>query len=99
MILDHVDCGVANAHYEKYLASDRNDEKYRYTKLGKFTIDNDTMVAFLSSDPSNEDEQYAVQRAETYHREIRSDHSRFNVDIAAESLKVGNETESHWIAT
>ena len=43
MILDHLDSGAANANLEKYTASDGKDEKYRFTRLGKFTIDNHTM--------------------------------------------------------
>jgi hypothetical protein len=96
VILDHVDSKVAENKFQKF--SESKKEEDRYANLGIYTIDVKNMEAYLSSDPNNEDEKFTVERSSTYQRDTRSDPSRFNVGIAAESLKVGNKTEAFWIA-
>ena len=56
------------------------------------------MEASLTSDPENKNEKFRVERAETHHRNLRSDAAtKFALDIAAQSLKKGNPNGRMWL--
>ena len=50
------------------------------------------MKAYLTSDPENKAEHYDVERGNSQQRDTRSDPAiKFATNIAAESLKEGND--------
>ena len=71
---------------------DPNDPKNSHISLGFHTIDLHNEKVFQSTDPANEEEHFEFAEGTTQERE-RSDPSRFIDNIAAESLKHGNNGE------
>ena len=77
--------------YQKYINSD-GDEQFQFANAGMYTVNFKRMIAILTYDIENKNEEYIVERAETHHRSKRSDPAgKFSTNIAAESLKDGNK--------
>jgi hypothetical protein len=71
---------------------DPNDLKNSHVSLRFYTIDFVNKKVYQTTDPANEEEQFEFAEGTAQERE-RSDPSRFIVNIAAESLKHGNNGE------
>ena len=57
------------------------------------------MKAFSTVDPENVEEHFDVERCDTHHRDNRSDPAnKFASNIAAESLKLGNDGKWNWLS-
>ena len=69
-----------------------DDVRNSFANLGFYTIDFKSKIVYQTIDPANKEEQFEFAEATAHERE-RSDPSRFIDNIAAESLKKGNDGE------
>ena len=69
---------------------DPNNPKNSQINIGFYTIDLNNKKVYQTTDPANEEEHFEFAEGSTQERE-RSDPSRFIKNIAAESLKHGND--------
>ena len=76
------------------------DDENRLAVTGLYTVDVVAMRAWLTKDPKNEAEHYDVERGTLHQRDTRSDPAiKFATNIAAESLKEGNDGQFRWLST
>ena len=82
---DNIESQTIERYYNNYLDSG-GQKQYRHVYLGKWIIDLKKYIVFHAKDPDNTDLHHIVVRSNT-HRRPRSDNSRFNSPITAESVK------------
>ena len=86
---DHIQSRRIKKKLEMF-KKDPNDVKNSHINLGFHTIDLNNKKVYQATDPANEEEHFEFAEGTTQERE-RSDPSRFINNIAAESLKHGND--------
>jgi len=69
------------------------DTSTNLLNLGRKTVDIKSNEVFLTSNPDDEDQHFEFVHIASQERRIRTDQSRFTINIATESLTHGNDGE------